>query len=365
MQSLTRNICDLDPSLLNSEVKDLSQRIRERILPPVQYACVYVAAHVCQTVADSADIRALVARFTRERLMYWLEVLSLMGRAHEAVDMVASIESWLMGLSVELARAPSDDRSQLQDTYKLDDLTSLPLLYDFCRFILEFMDPIVTSTPHIYLSALALMPSETGLSRQYGHLAEGGVRAVRGRARQWSRTLWTASKHSGAVNAVAMFPDGTTIVSGSNDKALRLWDAKTGAAVGQAMEGHTDWVRCVAISPDGTRIVSGSDDKTVWLWDAKTGAAVGQAMKGHTDWVHSVVISPDSTTTVSGSDDKTLQLWDAKTGVAIGQAMKGHNDWVRCAAISPNGMIIVSGSYGMTLQLWDAKTGVPIGQAME
>jgi len=29
------------------------------------------------------------------------------------------------------------------------------------------------------------------------------------------------------------------------------------------LEGHTDYVRSVAISPDGTTIVSGSDDRTV------------------------------------------------------------------------------------------------------
>jgi WD40 repeat protein len=30
---------------------------------------------------------------------------------------------------------------------------------------------------------------------------------------------------------------------------------------------HSDWIRSVAISPDGTKIVSGSDDKTIKVWD--------------------------------------------------------------------------------------------------
>ena len=39
----------------------------------------------------------------------------------------------------------------------------------------------------------------------------------------------------------------------------------------QTLEGHTDWVSSVAFSPDGKQIVSGSDDRTVRRWDAATG----------------------------------------------------------------------------------------------
>ena len=47
----------------------------------------------------------------------------------------------------------------------------------------------------------------------------------------------------------------------ANTFVCRVWDM-----YGQCMntlKGHTDFVRSVAISPDGTTIVSGSDDLTV------------------------------------------------------------------------------------------------------
>jgi len=37
---------------------------------------------------------------------------------------------------------------------------------------------------------------------------------------------------------------------------------------------HSSWVMSVAFSPDGTKIVSGSEDKTIKIWDS--GAARAQ-----------------------------------------------------------------------------------------
>ena len=51
---------------------------------------------------------------------------------------------------------------------------------------------------------------------------------------------------------------GIIIVSGSGDKTLLCWDAKTGRKIGVAICGHAGGVLCAAISPCGKMIVSGS-----------------------------------------------------------------------------------------------------------
>ncbi|MDR3232099.1 MAG: hypothetical protein LBT46_00250, partial [Planctomycetaceae bacterium] len=58
------------------------------------------------------------------------------------------------------------------------------------------------------------------------------------------------------------------------------------------LEGHTDTVRSAAFSPDGTKIVTASEDNTARIWDAATGKEL-QKLEGHTHYVWSAVFSPD------------------------------------------------------------------------
>ncbi|KZV60619.1 WD40 repeat-like protein [Peniophora sp. CONT] len=170
-------------------------------------------------------------------------------------------------------------------------------------------------------------------------------------------------EHAGHVNSVVFSPDGACIASGSVDKTIRIWDAETGQPAGKPLEGHTGWVNSVAFSPDGTRIVSGSDDTTIWIWNAETGQVVGKPLEGHTGWVFSVAFSPDGTHIVSGSSDNTIRIWDARTGKAVGKPLEGHFSWVRSVALSPDGMRIVSGSF-CRIRIWDAETGQPAGKPL-
>jgi WD40 repeat protein len=125
-----------------------------------------------------------------------------------------------------------------------------------------------------------------------------------------STTLNTQTDgHAKPIRSVAFSPDGSEIISGSNDCTVRVWDTVSGAHK-QTLKGHTGWIFSVAFSPDGLQIISGSADHTVRVWDAVSGAHK-HTLEGHTGRIFSVAFSPDGSEIISGSDDCTVRVWDA------------------------------------------------------
>jgi WD40 repeat protein len=79
---------------------------------------------------------------------------------------------------------------------------------------------------------------------------------------------------------------------------------------------HAIWVRSVAFSPDGAQVLSGSEDKPLKLWETATGRLI-RTFEGHSAWVDSVAFAPDGARVLSGSTDKTLKLWETASGRLI------------------------------------------------
>jgi len=81
------------------------------------------------------------------------------------------------------------------------------------------------------------------------------------------------------------------------------------------LEGHQDWVLSVAFSPDGKRIVSGSEDKTIRLWDSETEEPLQSPLEGHEHLVLSGALSPDGKRIVSMLSNNAIRLWSVDTKV--------------------------------------------------
>lgn len=144
-----------------------------------------------------------------------------------------------------------------------------------------------------------------------------------------------------------------TLVSGSTDRTVRIWDLETGKNT-HVFGGHTSTVRCLAIArPVWIQAEDGSDRKEKW---------------------------PKRTMIVTGSRDHTLRVWrlpapgepeyrcfgaSASEGDPSDENVEdnpyhirplvGHENAVRALAV--HGRTVVSGSYDATVRVWDIVTG--------
>lgn len=164
----------------------------------------------------------------------------------------------------------------------------------------------------------------------------------------------TLKAHNNWVWSLALSQDGETLASGSGDKTIKIWQLRSRQLL-HTLTGHEDWVWSLAISPDGETLVSGSVDKMIKLWNVSDGE-LKQTLTGHSHSVTSVAISWDGEILASGSGDTTIKIWQLKSGELL-HTLTGHADWVRSLAISPDGQTLVSGSFDKTIKLWNLETG--------
>ena len=83
--------------------------------------------------------------------------------------------------------------------------------------------------------------------------------------------------HSAVVNGLAFTPDSRSVLSGSDDGTLRLWDVERGESL-RVMQGYMASLYDVDWSPDGTWLASAGADTVVSLWEVDSrGGEIGRA----------------------------------------------------------------------------------------
>ena len=107
---------------------------------------------------------------------------------------------------------------------------------------------------------------------------------------------------------------------------IKLWDIAASAPIPLPdLAGHTGMV--LSIKATANTVLSGSNDRTLRLWDLRTGTCV-RTMAGHTDAVVTADMDEHCRTAVSGSRDKLVKLWDLGSGRCTA-TFEGHSSTVR------------------------------------
>ena len=148
----------------------------------------------------------------------------------------------------------------------------------------------------------------------------------------------------------AIFPDGSLIVSASDEKALRIFETATGKERA-VLIGHTGTVTCCAVSPDGEYVVSGGTDRTINLWAA---IPVDDEIRTfHADRVNRCAAPLHGRTIVSASDDGNIKTWDVASG-KVTSTIGSNEGPVTCCTVSRDGTFVVSSKHQKSG--WDCLT---------
>ena len=152
-------------------------------------------------------------------------------------------------------------------------------------------------------------------------------------------------------------PKGRHIFCGGEDRTICRFDVATGKKTVLA-GGHDSWIMALAVTPDGGTLVSagGDDQLTLWPATAETPAPV-RRIKAHDGWIRCVAVSPDGQVIASAGNDRVVRLWKTTDGGAV-REFSGHERDIYALAWHPSGRQLLSGDLmGQVIQ-WDLGTGL-------
>ncbi|CAO2634718.1 Receptor of activated protein C kinase 1, partial [Lemmus lemmus] len=140
--------------------------------------------------------------------------------------------------------------------------------------------------------------------------------------------------HSHFLSDVVISSDGQFALSGSWDEILHLWDLTMGPAMRQLV-GHAKDVLSMAFSSGIWKIVSGSQDKTIKLWNTLSVGKYTVQDKSHTEV--RVGSSPESNNPIiiSCGWDKLVKLWNL-VNCKLTSNHIGHTGYLNRTMASPD-----------------------------
>jgi WD40 repeat protein len=150
-----------------------------------------------------------------------------------------------------------------------------------------------------------------------------------------------------AILSAGFSADGTRIVTGTNDKAVRVWDAASGKELWR--ETVSEEVRSAAFSPDGNTVLIA---ESVWarLLDARSGQRLVEFSR-HSNKLMSAVFNRDGSRIVTASLDGTAKVWDVAT-VAELYRLEANNSAMMDASFSLDGARVLTVSMDRVARLW-------------
>jgi hypothetical protein len=204
-------------------------------------------------------------------------------------------------------------------------------------------------------------------------------------------------RQKGAVTALAVSPDGKTILAGGEDGSARAWPIDGGKAVGEVPPagdkvgavgfgaGGKEWLvanggevrrvdpatgkladessdtpgNVVAMGPaaNGKMMMCGTCEQGVWLSEGGQRQGATKLFNAESPML-SAALGPDVRIILTGHEDHMARLWGADRK-PLGSPLR-HEGPVRAVAVSADGTWLATAA-GKAVRLWDTATRQPVG----
>jgi WD40 repeat protein len=160
-------------------------------------------------------------------------------------------------------------------------------------------------------------------------------------------------RHTAAVTAVALHPDGSRAASGDAEGWLVLWDPRDGRAL-RAIKAHQSRVTALALDAGAGRILTAGADKTWKTWDLESGRCLDM-IAGHSRLL--AIAAParpglDGVVVSRSFDHRNVTLLGVAAGAFLG-TLTQERSGLSCFAFHPTFARAISGGWEGMVHVWD------------
>ncbi len=163
--------------------------------------------------------------------------------------------------------------------------------------------------------------------------------------------------HQAWVPTVVYTPDGKTILTGSRNGRIEMWDARNGQSLG-LFATFTDGVRNLLFSGDGRKLVAGGYFGQVGIWDFASRRMIAELSP--ITPVTYPALSVNGKRLALKADDHPIKVWDTDTGKLVAEyPFPLKLDVVKDgpAIYAPDGKLLCLTRRDRQWELWDVVAG--------
>lgn len=157
--------------------------------------------------------------------------------------------------------------------------------------------------------------------------------------------------HFDSLNSAVYSPDGSKIVTASDDGKIKVWDAYSGFSIVTFTE-HTSGITALEFSKRGNVLFSASLDGSVRAWDLIRYRNFRVFTAAERVQFSSLAVDPSGEIVCAGSlDDFDIHLWSVQTGQLLDR-LQGHEGPVSGLSFGTEGGLLASTSWDKTVRVW-------------